>query len=169
LLAKDRHSGSFAADSLIHCRQKLVSIALREVGVREKTGRNDGKRVEEYLSTVKLKSPNPYCAAFLSWVFKQEGYAKPRSGWSPDLVPISRLTHNPSPANIVGYYFPDLGRVAHVGMIEKVQHDWAITIEANTNIAGSREGEGVYRKRRHLKTIYRIADWVIPERRKQRP
>jgi len=40
-----------------------------------------------------------------------------------------------------------------------------VTIEANTNISGSREGEGVYRKRRRVKTIYRMANWVSPERR----
>lgn len=151
----DRHL--LANDS---CRQRLLQIAQHEVGVRELTNNNDGKRIAEYLAAVKLKGPYPYCAAFISWVYQQEGFAKPRSGWSPDLVPLSRLTKDPLPADIFGLYYPELGRVAHVGMIEKVHHHWAITIEANTNIAGSREGEGVYRKRRHLKTIYRMADWI---------
>jgi hypothetical protein len=174
LLANGRHNSPYIStgayvgpDSLSVCRQKLLSIALREVGMREETGNNDGKRVEEYLAAVKLKSPDPYCAAFLSWVYKQEGFAKPRSGWSPDLVPLSRLTYHALPANIVGFYFPELGRVAHVGMIELVHHKWAVTIEGNTNVSGSREGEGVYRKRRHLKSIYRMADWIVPERRMQ--
>lgn len=166
LLAHDKNALWSASDSAMVCRNKLVNIALREVGVKEKTGNNDGKRVEEYLTAVRLKKHNPYCAAFLSWVYMQEGYAKPRSGWSPDLVPQSRLTSQALPANIVGFYYPDKGRVAHVGMIESVHHNWAVTVEANTNLAGSREGEGVYRKRRHLKTIYRIADWILPERRK---
>jgi hypothetical protein len=173
LLAHERHDKSFGGkpmlnitDSLAVCRQKLVNIALGEVGLRERTGNNDGARVEEYLAAVKLKSRNPYCAAFLSWVYMQEGFAKPRSGWSPDLVPLSRLTHQYLPANIVGFYYPELGRVAHVGMIETVQHHWAVTIEGNTNVSGSREGEGIYRKRRHLKSVYRMADWIVPERRK---
>jgi len=160
-------NGSHSAEAEEICRQRLVQVALQEVGVREKTGENDGKRIEEYLAAVKLRSHNPYCAAFLSWVFMREGFAKPRSGWSPDLVPLSRLTSAARPADIAGIYFPELRRVAHVGMIEKVHHHWAVTIEANTNLAGSREGEGVYRKRRHLQTIYRIADWISPERRKQ--
>jgi hypothetical protein len=162
-------SGShLTADAAAICRQRIVQVALQEVGVREKTGENDGKRIEEYLAAVKLKRHNPYCAAFLSWVFMQEGFAKPRSGWSPDLVPLSRLTSAAMPADIAGFYFPELRRVAHVGMIEKVHHHWAVTIEANTNLTGSREGEGVYRKRRHLQTIYRLADWITPERRKQK-
>lgn len=122
--------------------------------------------MEEYLASVHLKKGNPYCAAFLSWVYMQEGFASPRSGWSPDLVPASKLCSIALRANIFGIYYPELRRVAHVGMIENVQHDWLVTVEANTNIAGSREGEGVYRKRRHLKTIYHMADWIVPERRK---
>jgi len=159
--------GANPSGAILICRQKLVHIAQKEVGIREKTGKNDGSRIEEYLAAVKLKRGNPYCAAFLSWIYMQEGFAKPRSGWSPDLVPRSRLTHDALPANIFGIYYPELRRIAHVGMIESVQHSWAVTLEANTNVAGSREGEGVYRKRRHLKTIPRMADWILPERRTQ--
>lgn len=164
----DRHllaNGKLPADPEVICRQKLVNIALGEVGVREKTGENDGSRVEEYLAVVHLKRGNPYCSAFISWVYQREGFAKPRSGWSPDLVPLSRLSRTALPANIIGFYYPKFGRVAHVGMIERVQHHWAVTVEANTNLSGSREGEGVYRKRRHLKSVYRMADWIVPERR----
>lgn len=162
----DRHLLANEKHATITCRQNLIKVASQEVGVRERTGDNDGKRVEEYLAAVHLKRGNPYCAAFISWVYMQEGFARPSSGWSPDLVPVHRLCSTALPANIFGIYFPELGRVAHVGMIETVQHDWLVTIEANTNVAGSREGEGVYRKRRHLKTIYRMADWIVPERRK---
>lgn len=157
--------GANPSGATLICRQRLVHIAQKEVGVREKTGENDGNRIEEYLAAVKLKRGNAYCAAFLSWVYMQEGFAKPRSGWSPDLVPRSRLTNDALPANIFGIYYPELRRIAHVGMIESVQHSWAVTLEANTNVAGSREGEGVYRKRRHLKTIPRMADWILQERR----
>jgi len=165
LLARNR-SAWFVAGPVTDCRARLLRIAAGEVGIREKTGENDGRRIEEYLAAVKLKRGDPYCAAFLSWVYLKEGFAKPRSGWSPDLLPGARLTKTALPANIIGIYFPELKRIAHVGMIEKTDKDWCMTIEGNTNLTGSREGEGVYRKRRHLKTIYRMADWVTPERGK---
>lgn len=148
-----------------NCRLRIVKIAATEVGVRERTGRNDGKRVESYLSIAGLHRGDPYCAAFVSWVFSTEGYARPRSGWSPDLFPSNRITKSALPGNVIGIYFANLKRIAHVGIIEKTAHDWCYSLEANTNVNGSREGEGVYRKRRHLKTIYRIADWILPGRR----
>lgn len=146
-------------------RLLLVRIAQGELGLREKTGRNDGKRIAEFLVSVGLKRPEPWCAAYVSWVFAKAGFAKPRSGWSPDLFPASRLARSALPGNLIGIYFPEKKRIAHVGLIEKQDGDWLVSLEGNTNVTGSREGDGVYRKRRHRKTVYRIADWVSNGRR----
>ncbi|MHA4894131.1 C40 family peptidase [Pedobacter sp. PWIIR3] len=139
--------------------KKLIPIAEAELWVREATGRNDGKRVEEYLASVGLKQGQPYCAAFLSWVFKQAGYAAPRTGWSPDLFPNSRLVKAAAPGNVFGIYFPALKRIAHCGLVTGVQGDWVKTIEGNTNGSGGREGDGVYRRLRHKRSIKAYADW----------
>ena len=53
-----------------------------------------------------------------------------------------------------------LGLIVHCGLIETIRNDWIYGIEANTNLAGSREGEGVYRRARHVRTISKFADWV---------
>jgi hypothetical protein len=37
------------------------------------------------------------------------------------------------------------GGLGHVGLVEGVYGDKLVTIEGNTNVAGSREGDGVYR------------------------
>ena len=141
-------------------RLLLVNIAAQEIGVRELTGYNDGVRVEAYLAVTGFKKGNPWCAAFVSWVFKSAGFVHPRTAWSPAMFPSSRLTKVFLPGNLLGIYFPDLKRIGHVGIIEKVDGDWCISVEGNTNISGSREGDGVYRKRRHKKTVYQMADWV---------
>ncbi len=146
-------------------RLLLVKIAQGELGLREKTGRNDGKRIGEFLTVAGLRRPEPWCAAFVSWVFAEAGFEKPRSGWSPDLFPVSRLARSALPGNVIGIYFPEKKRIAHVGLIEKEDGDWLISLEGNTNITGSREGDGVYRKRRHRKSIYKISDWVSQGRR----
>jgi len=146
-------------------RQKLVTIAAHELGVRELTNQNDGERVETYLHLAGLKKGDPYCAAFISWIFAQAGFLKPRSGWSPDLFPPSRLARSALPGDVLGIYFPEYGRIAHVGLIEKIEGQWCFSIEANTDVTGGREGGGVYRRRRLIKTIYRIADWVKPGRK----
>jgi len=141
-------------------RNRLVEIAAHELGTREKTRQNDGLKVEAYLACVQLQKGQPYCAAFVSWVYAREGLPEPRSGWSPALFPASRLTRAAAPGNVLGIYFAALKRIAHVGLIMRQDGEWVTSIEANTNVSGSREGDGVYKKRRHLKTIYRIADWV---------
>jgi hypothetical protein len=138
----------------------LLEIAAKELGIREKTGNNDGKQVEVYLRSVGLNKGNPWCAAFVCWVYRQRGYAQPNSGWSPALFPTSHLVKLGSPGDVVGIYFVSLKRIAHVGIIEKIDADWVYTIEGNTNLSGSREGDGVYRKVRPLKSIHRYAHWL---------
>jgi hypothetical protein len=145
-------------------RTNLIRIAQKEIGTREKTGNNDGRRIKEYLNKVRLKEGNPYCAAFVSWVYAQGGFDSPRSGWSPDLFPGIRLARSALPGNVLGIYFQEYKRIAHVGLIVKQEGNYLISIEGNTNLAGSREGEGVYLKKRHIKTIYKMADWVFERR-----
>ncbi len=143
-----------------NCRASLIRIARAELGVRELTGKNDGRRVEEYLAVAGLKKGQPWCAAFVSWIFRQEGFHQPITGWSPSLFPASRLTSKLKAAQVFGIYIPQKKRVAHAGVIERIQGDWYLSIEGNTNVYGSIEGDGVYRRKRHLKTSYRTADWV---------
>lgn len=157
------HRHLFAKEK--NTRDLLVDLARQQIGVREKTGKNDGVEVEAYLRIAGLKKPEPYCAAFISWLYAKQGFLKPRSGWSPDLFPASRLVKTALPADVLGIYFSSKKRIAHVGLVEKIEGDWCVSIEANTNVEGSNEGDGVYRKRRHLKMIYRIADWVTKGRR----
>lgn len=148
-----------------YAREELVAIAKAEIGVKELSNKNDGKQVEAYLASAKLKKGQPWCAAFISWVFAKAGYVEPRTGWSPALFNNTVNTREILPGNVFGIWFPNLKRIAHVGMVEQQQGDWVLSIEGNTNIAGSREGDGVYRKRRHSKTIYAFADWLPRERR----
>lgn len=141
-------------------RGHIVKLAENEIGVRERTNQNDGLRVEEYLHCVGLKKGQPWCAAFVSYIYQKGGFAKPRSGWSPALFPSSRLARSALPGNLIGIYFLEYKRIAHVGIIVKQEGDWMISVEGNTGISGSREGEGVFRKRRQVRTIHSMSDWI---------
>ena len=141
-------------------RNKIIGIANSQIGIRELTGHNDGAKIEAYLKATKLGKGNPWCAAFVSWVFKQSGLPKPRTAWSPDLFPLARQTLMPKSADILGIYSVKLKRIAHCGVVERRQNNWIISIEGNTNLEGSREGDGVYRKWRHIRTIAKFANWV---------
>jgi len=141
-------------------RLRVLQIAISQLGVREATGKNDGKAVAAYLKSTGLKEGYPWCAAYVSWVFKIAGYAEPRTAWSPALFPKARQSLAPLPANLFGIYYTTLKRVAHVGFVIKKEKSWIISIEGNTNMDGSREGNGVYQKRRHMRTIYAYSDWI---------
>lgn len=158
----DRHllGDSFAGEKI---RGSLLAIAEKEVGVRERSGNNDGERVELYLKYIGLPKGHAWCAAYTSWVYGKAGLSRPRTGWTPALFPENRLVKKPKPADLFGIYFPSLKRIAHTGFVVSIKSDWVLTIEGNTNIEGGREGDGVYKKRRHLRTIAKFANWIGKE------
>lgn len=153
-------------------REKVLAVASSQVGIGEKTGRNDGE-VEKYIASVGLnpKAGYPYCAAFNYWVGK-EALGKspyPKSAWSPDQVKGGqRVTRSTviKGGEAFGIHFRSKGRIAHTGLVEYFNGTNFITIEANTSAnaavgsAADRDGQGVYRKRRHWRTVRTTKDWI---------
>lgn len=147
--------------------QKIYSA---EIGVRELTGHNDGKQVEEFLASCGLPKGQPWCAAFVCWTFKKAGVKAIVSGYSPNwftskYVVWTRGAKNnftPQPADVGGLWFANKGRIAHTFFIDiwPAGSSIAITVEGNTNEAGSREGDGVYRKRRLKTQLYKISRYL---------
>ncbi|MCF8451741.1 MAG: hypothetical protein K9G42_00985 [Pedobacter sp.] len=171
-----------------------------QIGVRER-GINAGPHVEEYLHYVNLGRGQPWCAAFICWVFGQAEIENPRSAWSPDLFKGSKViwdraesrkqkaqsrekyqvmgssyqdgillgsmsvhpttnSRQPTTADIFGIFFPEKNRIAHAGFVDQWGETWLITVEGNTNMEGSREGDGVYRKRRLVRSVYKVARYI---------
>lgn len=50
--------------------ERSLAVAVSQVGVRERTGRNDGPQVESYLRSVGLGKGHPYCQAAQYWAFQ---------------------------------------------------------------------------------------------------
>lgn len=140
---------------------RLIEVARQTIGWREEPG-NSGPVVDKILASVGLEGTGaPWCAAWVVYIgdeaFGKKNNPFPKSAWSPDFVKDPKWDRGrgqtPDRADAFGVYFQSLKRVAHTGIIEKVEGKWAITIEGNTNDNGSREGDGVYRKRRPLCTL----------------
>ena len=153
----------------LELREKVIRLAESQLYVREKTGHNDGREVETYLHSVGLHRGDAWCAAFISWVHSEFDIPNPESGYSPNwfhanLVYLSnkpRITPFVSrPAQVFGLYYENKGRIAHVGLIISEDRLHYLTIEGNTNNAGSNEGDGVYRKIRRKESIYAISDFA---------
>lgn len=156
--------------SHISCFGQCYSVELltetyrNEIGIRELTGSNDGARVEIYLASVGLGKGYAWCAAFVCWAHIQAGIVAPVSAWTPSLFTVKNTiyergknTYLYQEGDVFGLYFIEKKRIAHVGFIDGKDGNNFITVEGNTNEAGSREGDGVYRKRRNEKTIYKVA------------
>lgn len=152
-------SDSLASPGVEEKRLLVVEQARKSLGIREQSGRNDGPVVDEILASVNLEgSKAPWCAAFIVWVGDKAFGATllnpyPRSAWSPTFLTKptwdrQRKGTPLKPADVFGIWFNSMGRVAHVGLVEKSEGDWLVTIEGNTNGGGSRDGDGVYRRRR---------------------
>lgn len=141
-----------------------------QVGVREATNRNDGEEVESYLRSVGLGKGHPWCAAIMYWSFSECGYTFPEKpsfyAWSPNWFPADRVVwidgrgDQGTSGDALGIYYRNLGRVGHVGMLTKEDGDYFHTIEGNTSDAGSREGHGVYTKKRLKSQTKYLARWL---------
>ena len=151
-------------------RAKLVNTAYKYVGVKEATNNNDGKQVEYILSTVHLKKGNPWCAALQARIHDDVNIKNPHSGYSPDWFKtnvvydkkkMSVTKFKAQNGQVFGLYIPSKGRIGHVGMIVGEYGNFYITVEGNTNDAGSDEGEGCYKKLRSKESISMISDYCI--------
>jgi len=147
--------------------QKALEFAVSQIGVMERPpGSNKGKEVEEYLASVGLGGGFAWCMAFVYWcynqaakelnianpVFKTGGVLKHWEEARNNNIPrITTEQARNKPSRILpGMVFVidtgDPGGAGHTGFVEKVIGDTLITIEGNTNLGGSREGIGVFRR-----------------------
>ena len=141
-------------------REHITNIAVQEIGVREATGHNDGKQVEEYLAYTGLGKGYAWCAAFVSWCYGQAGRSAPRNAWSPALFPMARCYTAQQigqgavrQADLFAIYNQKLRRIDHVGIVRKKEDNWIVTVEGNAD-------NRVLCKRRPLATIYAFSNWL---------
>lgn len=143
---------------------QIQELALREaasqLGVRE-LPKNRGPKVEEYLASVGLRAGEPWCAAFVYWCIERacRELAKnnlfPRTGLCERIrhwaIEKQRLVREPKPGDV--FLVLEGGRAHHTGFVESVTGRVVTTLEGNTNLANSREGVGVFRRRRMVSSL----------------
>lgn len=150
-------------------RDLVATTYMLEVGVRESTGKNDGRDVEKYLASVGLGKGYAWCAAFVRWCLDQANVNSSITAWSPTAHNKSDIVYykqkwrrNAQSGDVFTLYYERLGRIGHTGFVNRTYNDDSMveTVEGNTNVQGSREGDGVYLKFRPIKTIYSITNWI---------
>jgi hypothetical protein len=164
---------------VLPCSKQLLEAsldsALAQVGTVESTNRNDGAKIEEYLSSVGRNRGNAYCAAGQYWCF---WVAAKQLNLPFSVIPIKRT-------GLANEMFNDASKRGDKVIFEPSRHDllvwrkankanghieriirvakagWVYTIGFNTSPSkSSREsnGEGVYiRKRNVYHSLGRLA------------
>lgn len=130
-------------------KRRVLNAARGELGTTER-GNNDTKYGRWYGLNFQ-----PWCAIFSSWVAAKARVTRivPRHAYTPAgaqwFKDRGQWGHKPRVGAWVYYDTAGLGRISHVGIVEKVFRDGSwYAIEGNTNAAGSREGRIVRRQKR---------------------
>lgn len=152
---------------------KLVALALAEVGTREEGGNNCGKEIVEYQKATWLEpGPWPWCAALQCWLMR-EWLKDPETCFSLNIPPGKEEEWRCKDASAFGWekwakskglmVLPEtvpaktgdivIFDFSHIGLVVKDQIGSFIDCcEGNTNGKGDREsttGDGVWLKKRN--------------------
>ena len=148
---------------------RLQNTYYSQIGVREKTNHNDGVQVEKYLSSVGLKKGNAWCSAFVNWCLVTSGYKTKINGMALTVYrncknvvyKDRRFSKDPRKGDTFCIYYQHLRRIGHTGFYDaRLNKKIFQSVEGNTNLGGSREGDGVYKKYRSFRSIYSITRWT---------
>lgn len=141
LIVQSADSVAFESYELF-CDEALLveseKIALTQIGITEKTNRNDGE-VEKYLQAVGLSKGNPYCAAGVYWCFVKA-------------AEVLKYDANTLPIPKTGLVAKILKYAKAKGTKTKLSaREHSLLIWLNTN-----------KRRGHIERIYRVrqAGWV---------
>lgn len=151
----------------------LAATAEKEVGIRESPiNSNRGPKVDEYKAATWLpaKKAWPWCAAFICWLVLQavekgilketKTFKRPRTAGAWDLANWAlkqddtiRTKTKPgddiAKGDIIVFTFSHCG----LAVMPPDKAGYFYAVEGNTDASGSREGGGVYLKRRHVSQV----------------
>lgn len=160
-----------ASDALL-ARALAVAAGEEARKVREvPPGSNKGPDVEAYLRSVGLGGGYSWCAAFVYWCFGKAAADLGRTNplfktagclahWNgaptkgARRVLTSKAQADPALLQPGMIFIMDHGGgLGHTGLVESVSGGMITTLEGNANVAGSREGVGVFRLTRKINSI----------------
>ncbi len=150
----------------LKCSKELLiksnEILQKQVGVKELIS-NDSKEIKEYLASVGVKIPSPYCAAGQYYCFYQANkwynykYVIPikrtavATSWFTDAKLRGVNVWYQAKVNDLIVWKRNSTWQGHIERVTSIgRNGWVETVGFNTGGNNPREGDGVYRKRRHI-------------------
>jgi len=157
--------------------EAVLEEAHRYLGVEEKpAGSNRGIEID-YWNWEAIRDWRPFpmggqgapwCTAFISQIGIQ---ALGRQRWPVPATAIAQAVYEwgdrqgiavplPHRGDLFALYYPVHGRYGHVGFVTGVGANSFTTIEGNTNPGGSREGYGVFERKRPVTERTAFIRWA---------
>lgn len=142
---------------------RVVRIAKSEIGYHEGRTGNHWNNEEKYAGKIPgLEWANfqAWCATFVSWVAMTANVANyyPRTASCDVAAGWFKMRDQWSEYPAVGaqVFYGTPNDLVHTGIVTDFDDEFIYTVEGNTNNNGSREGDGVYAKKRP-----RYDNWVV--------
>ncbi len=160
--------------------EAVIAFASTQVGVMENPlGSNSGPEVNGYLKAVGLPPGHYWCAAFTYFCYQKaaEKLGRPnphiktagvlnhwnKAGTKPKVVRVTKAQAlaNPMLVKPGCLFIIDHGKgKGHTGIVKEVANNGIlVTIEGNTNNDGSRNGIGVFQRKRSISKINGFIDY----------
>ena len=143
---------------------KIVAIAKGEVGTKEtRSGGHwvNNSKYNRWFGKIPGYSQNgygwPWCAAFVSWCAHEagiEGLYPHTAGCETAVAWFKRAGRFSEYPAVGAQVFFGPGGGSHTGLVVRYDATYIYTVEGNTNVNGSAEGDGVYSKRRRRRDSY---------------
>lgn len=141
-----------------------VKAAQSQVGQLEKPlGSNWGHPIQDFLARAGVDEAAAWCMAFMYWCFDEAAKGMVIANPLTKTASVSHAWQVAYPAHkstVIPAYEPQAGDIfimlfktggGHTGIVESVNEDGTLnTIEGNTDLNGSPEGIGVFRRVRHF-------------------
>lgn len=149
--------------------KQIIDRAKNEIGVHESPPNSNNVKYNTwfYGHPVQDGIPNksssyPWCAVFISWLFKAEQGLCKKTASCVDMLDWfekrGQVVKNPQPGDIVFFKFSTNNRrTNHVGLVVSVSPNSINTIEGNTSVKGSQDNGGIVMQRNRYSNIVAYA------------
>jgi hypothetical protein len=146
---------AYDIEALPEWRQRIVFMALRFVGVTEKTP-NRGDEIDAWLKACRVEPGNPYCAAFASMCLRAAGFDI-REASCHELAGKLWLTEHPLPGDLLFLLRPD--GTGHVDIVTGIGDEHFVSV------CGGNVNDGVRAGLRSVagRTFRRARESGVPE------
>jgi len=165
------YSVSAQSNYILHCDSDLLRAskdsAIAQVGVIERTGRNDGAEIEKYLKSTCTVKGNSYCASAVYWCFFAAAIdlklrineipikrtALANSIFNDAVLCGEKAKYIPREHSLIVWKYPNscFGHIERIISIEKA--GWVTTVAFNVSGYSSKDKkqvEGVFLKKRNV-------------------